>query len=131
MITQNNYLFEPMSQNRVPNIKALIAVKYNLMVLYAGILQYTRFCFHKHRKNWLNKFCEYVVSNVSGSESAGGCPYCKIEDSTPLRKTLRSLYFLCSVDKPELSGIPTKACLKVSSSTSFITCSTNSCRIFQ
>ena len=48
MITQNNYLFEPMSQNRVPNIKALIAVKYNLMVLYAGILQYTRFCFHKH-----------------------------------------------------------------------------------
>lgn len=38
--------------------------------------------------------------------------------------------FLCSVDKPELPGIPTKACLKESSSTSFITCSINSCKIF-
>jgi len=72
----------------VPNIKALIVVKYNLMALYAGLLQYTRFCFHKHRKNWLNKFCEYIVSNFSGSEPAGGCPNCKTEYSTPLRKTL-------------------------------------------
>lgn len=69
---KNDYLFEPISQNTVPNIKALTVVKNSLMALYGGLLQYTRFCFHKHRKNWDNRFCEYMVSNFSGSEPAGG-----------------------------------------------------------
>lgn len=88
MKTRKYYLFEPTSQNTLPNIKALIVVKYSLIALYAGLLQYTRFCFHKHRKNWDNEFCENIVSNFSGSDPAGGCSNSKIEDSTPLIKTL-------------------------------------------
>lgn len=72
----------------MPNIKAAIAVKYILMALYGGLLQYTRFCFHKHKPNWDNVFREYRVSNISGFDPAGGCSNSKIEASTPLRKIL-------------------------------------------
>lgn len=79
------YLFEPTSQNMVPNNKALIMVNIILIALYGGLLQYTRFCFHKHLTNCDHVFCENNVSNFNGCEPAGGCAYCLIEPSTPLR----------------------------------------------
>lgn len=45
------YLFEPMSQKTEPKISALNVVKKILTALYCGLLQYTRFCFHRQVKN--------------------------------------------------------------------------------
>lgn len=84
-IIKEAYLLVPMSQNMVPNMKAHMIVKNILIALYGGLLQYTRFCFHKHLRNCAHVFCEYIVSNFNGFEPGGGCPCFLIEANTPLR----------------------------------------------
>ena len=87
------YLLKPMFQNTVPINNALIAVKSNLMALYCGLLQYTRFCFHRQVLNWENVSCEYVEGNFNGSEPVGGTLKCLMEASTSLEQGCQKISY--------------------------------------
>ena len=92
-ITGKIYLLKPISQNIDPSNNAQIAVKNNLMALYCGLLQYTRFCFHRQVRNWVNKSCEYVEENFNGSEPAGGILKCLMEASTSLEQGCKNISY--------------------------------------
>ena len=68
------YLLEPISQNIVPNNRAMNVVNKSLTALYGGFRQYDRFCFQRQAIHWVKKDCEYFVGKYKSLEPAGGVP---------------------------------------------------------
>lgn len=91
------YLFDPTSQNTEPIIKAHIVVKNNITTLYYGLLQYTRFCFHKQVLNWEKSVWEYVEEKCKGSEPVCGVLVCWIKASISLLKDVKNIKLLFRV----------------------------------
>lgn len=66
------YLLEPISQNIVPNNKAMIVVNKSLTALYGGFRQYDRCCFQRQAMHWVMKVCEYFVGKYKSLKPVVG-----------------------------------------------------------
>jgi hypothetical protein len=66
------YLLEPISQNIVPNIKAVNVVNRSLTAPYGGFRQYDKCCFHRQAIHWVKKGCEYCVGKYKSFEPGRG-----------------------------------------------------------
>ena len=73
-----------MSQNMVPNNKAMTVVKKSLTAVYGGFLQYDRCCFQRQALHWLMNDCEYFVGKFKSGEPGGAI----------LRSLIMSLFLL-------------------------------------